>query len=479
MRVLGEWFDEKGAATGFPAVLGSTNCLLMTHVLLPDDAVNKRRMLLAMLGYLAPEVWRQAAETLIAQSGTIGGYKTYEEAVSGIQQQGREDVRVTKALSSARELRDSAMRLVTEKSFPEALYKAIAAKQQITDAFCMAQQPQPGEFRAFWCHSAFGVQGMEWEEAIGRLAENGFTAILPNMLWGGVAFYPSKVLPVSPTVPNRGDQIARCVAACRKHGVQIHVWKVNWNLGSAAPKEFFEKMRREGRLQASSSGKEERWLCPSHPDNRKLEIDSMVEVARDYDVDGIHFDYIRYPDGDHCFCGGCKKRFQETTGCKLESWPKDVLTNGALRQQWLDWRRSNITAVVKAVSESARALKPRIKISAAVFSNWAADRDGVGQDWKLWCEKGYVDFVCPMDYTPSNGGFENMVLKQVQWANETPCYPGIGVSASSSHFGADRVIDQINITRRNKTGGFVIFNYGVAESRELLPMLGMGITAKR
>jgi len=125
-----------------------------------------------------------------------------------------------------------------------------------------------------------------------------------------------------------------------------------------------------------------------------------------------------------------------------------------------------------------RALKPKIKMSAAVFQNWAADRDTVGQDWKLWCEKGYVDFVCPMDYTPSNRRFENLVSKQRDWAGRVPFYPGIGVSASSSHFGVDRVIEQIHITRRFKTGGFTIFNYGVPESRELLPLLGLGITRK-
>jgi uncharacterized lipoprotein YddW (UPF0748 family) len=238
-------------------------------------------------------------------------------------------------------------------------------------------------------------------------------------------------------------------------------------------------MRQAGRLQASFTGKEEKWLCPSHPDNQKLEIDSLVEVVRNYDVDGIHFDYIRYPDGDHCFCAGCKARFQRATGLKVRSWPKDALAEGALRQPWLDWRRSNITAVVKAVSEQARALKPQIKLSAAVFTNWAADRDGVGQDWKLWCDERYLDFVCPMDYTPSNGNFENMIGKQLQWANRIPCYPGIGVSASASHFGPDRVIEQINITRRYHTSGFVIFNYGVTECKELVPILGLGITAKQ
>jgi uncharacterized lipoprotein YddW (UPF0748 family) len=478
-RVFAEWFDDQGQPTGDPAILGSTNGLVMTHVMLSDDAAKKRRMLLAMMGYLVPEVCRQAVDAETAQIGELGGFKDFNEAVDRIKALSCGDKRVSKALSLARSHRKSSIKLASGQKYFEAMDQAAAASQELTEAFCVAQWPLPGEFRAFWCHSAFGVQGISWDEAIGRLADNGFTAILPNMLWGGAAFYASKVLPVAPQVESRGDQIAQCLAACRKHGIQIHVWKVNWNLGQAAPKEFVDKLRSEGRLQASSSGKEERWLCPSHPDNQALEIASMVEVAQDYDVDGIHFDYIRYPDGDHCFCAGCKERFQRSTGLKVQSWPQDVLADGAARQAWLDWRRGNITAVVKAVSERARAIRPRIKISAAVFSNWAADRDGVGQDWKLWCEKRYVDFVCPMDYTPSNGSFENMVAKQVQWASGIPCYPGIGVSASSSHFGVDRVIDQINITRRHNTGGFVIFNYGASESKDLLPMLGLGITSKR
>ena len=68
-------------------------------------------------------------------------------------------------------------------------------RADLVDLYCSVQQPLPDEHRAFWCHSAFGVSGMEWDEAIRILAENGFTAILPNMLWGGGAYYASDVLP--------------------------------------------------------------------------------------------------------------------------------------------------------------------------------------------------------------------------------------------------------------------------------------------
>ena len=84
--------------------------------------------------------------------------------------------------------------------------------------------------------------------------------------------------------------------------------------------------------------------------------------------------------------------------------------------------------MVKAVSEQVRRVKPKIKISAAVFRNWAVDRDGVGQDWKLWCERGYLDFVCPMDYTESDGQFDVWVRAKSGGGQDT------GLSGDRSQF---------------------------------------------
>ena len=354
---------------------------------------------------LPPAGPRELAEAAIARIGKLASFNSYEEATNHIARLNSRDARVTTALAAAAASRASALQLLAQQKFTPAKEQAASAGEQLTEAFCLAQRPEQGEFRAFWCHSAFGLQGLDWDEAIRRLAENGFTAILPNMLWGGAAFYESKVLPVASQVAQRGDQIRQCLAACRKYGLQVHVWKVNWNLGTAAPKEFGESMRREHRLQASANGKEEPWLCPSHPANQQLEIEAMVEVVRNYDVDGVHFDYIRYPDNDHCFCAGCKERFQRLCGATLQHWPGDVLADGPLRQQWLDWRRANITAVVKAVADQARALRPKIKISAAVFRNWNTDRDSVGQDWKAVVRQGIPRFCLPDGLHPDQQSF--------------------------------------------------------------------------
>ncbi len=102
---------------------------------------------------------------------------------------------------------------------------ADSANKLIVDAYCSVQKSIAVEHRAWWCHSPFGVGGMTWDAAIRNLAENDFTAIMPNMLWGGVAYYNSEALPVYKDINEKGDQIELYVKACKKYGVKCHIWK--------------------------------------------------------------------------------------------------------------------------------------------------------------------------------------------------------------------------------------------------------------
>ena len=84
-----------------------------------------------------------------------------------------------------------------------------------------------------------------------------------------------------------------------------------------------------------------------------------------------------------------------------------------------------------------------------------------------------------MDYTSSASQFQHMIEQQLAWAGKVPCYPGIGLSTWSDPTDICRLIEQINVARQLKTGGFTIFNYGPAEATQVLPLLGEGITRRR
>lgn len=478
-RVAAWWHDKDGNPTGHAAVVQTDAAFHVTHVLAADDPAERRRLLLAMAGALVPEVWREAAQSVAARAGRVGSYADFEEARRAIAEMGKGDAGVLAALESAAKLRAEALALAAKEKHPDSMARAEEAGRKTLEAYALAQKPEPGERRLFWCHTPQGAGGLDWDAAIRVLAQNGFTDIIPNMLWGDAAAYPSEVLPVIPDVKEKGDFLAACLAACRKHGVKCHVWKVNWNNWGRAPKEYSDALRREGRFQVRFDGSvDPMWLCPSNPQNRKVQVDAMLETAVKYDVDGVHFDYIRYPGRDGCFCPGCRERFEAATGARVGRWPADLRSDKALEQKWLDFRRDQITACVAAVRERVRKERPKVEISAAVFPNWPADRDGVGQDWKLWCEKGYLDFVCPMDYTPHNAAFEGIVSQQRGWAGKVPCYPGIGLSCWTPPDDAVGLMEKIRITRQLKTGGFTVFDYSPAATRKVVELCGRGITRK-
>ena len=340
-----------------------------------------------------------------------------------------------------------------------------------------AMPGKPGERRLAWCHSAWGMgDGHDWESTCRFLGENGFTDLLVNLAWGGCAYYPSRVLPRAEKGP-RGDALAACQAACRRHGIKMHVWKVCWNQGSATPSSFTEAMTKAGRVCIDQDGKPlEKWNCPSDPENRQLEIDAMTELALEKGVDGIHFDYIRYGHQGLCHCDGCRARFEAEIGRKVEKWPQDTAKGGCLYDAWNRFRCGNITALVKAVAEKVKKARPETEISAAVFRNPDESGDSVGQDWVSWCRAGWLDFACPMNYFERPSRFAAAVRSQQEALKglRTKLYPGLALSCSEyGDLGALAAAQEIVKVREAGLGGFTVFNLDKHAER-ILPELRKG-----
>ncbi len=477
-QVAAWWHSADGTRTDVPAIILSDAGAYISHVLTKDDQDAKRALLAGLIAAAYPEVRKTMFETRLMNVCTVvqqddwPGAVHYVASLPGHGKTGKD------ALARAQGAYAIAQAKGASGDWDGALGALVDVRAALVESFCLSQQSVPNEFRAVWCHQPEGVAGMSWEESAALLARCGINQMIVNMLWAGSAGYPSAVLPYHTGYAEKRDYLAECIEACHKHGIKVHVWMVNWNAGppgSYLPKDAFDRLRAEGRTQVDKTGKVTDWLCPSNDRNQKQVFDAMVEAARKPGVDGVHFDYIRYPGDETCFCPTCRVKFEAGLGAKVAQWPADVLSKGMHRDAWVQFRCDNITRVVKAVHDEVRRVAPGVQISAAVFSAYPQCRVNVGQDWKVWCEQGYLDFICPMDYTPTDMQFDGWVKSQLDAIQRRiPLYPGIGAFLMPGPVGTIR---QIEIARGYQTGGWVIFAYGSTSAKDLFPWLPKGVTA--
>jgi uncharacterized protein (TIGR03437 family) len=154
------------------------------------------------------------------------------------------------------------------------------------------------------------------------------------------------------------------------------------------------------------------WLDLGHPDAAQYSFDVLLHLVRNYDLDGLHLDRIRYPEVAATLNGGANigynavsvARFQTRYGI-AEGAPPPA-SNDA---RWQQWRREQVTSFVRRVYLNAIALKPRLKVSAALIAFGGGPTTEAGwlsaeaywrvfQDWRAWTEEGILDLAIPMNY---------------------------------------------------------------------------------
>jgi uncharacterized lipoprotein YddW (UPF0748 family) len=124
------------------------------------------------------------------------------------------------------------------------------------------------------------------------------------------------------------------------------------------------------------------------------ELLTMVgEIVRAYPaLDGIQFDYIRYPDSHprYGYTPVNMERFKKTTGLKK-------IKEGS--RAWTDWKRTQVTELLKLLVKKARDVRPDIQVSATGCMSYVRALHEAFQDWPSWLNKGLVDFVTVMNYS--------------------------------------------------------------------------------
>ncbi len=479
-KVIAYWRNAAGKTGADPAWALTDRGCWMSHILLNGDDENKKLLLLALAGRYEKSVWREAALAAFANAGRIASFSSLPAAQAGIASLAAANHRrelARPALDQASNYYRQLRSRMADRDYPEAFRESRRLQRALLQAYAAAHPPRAMEFRGVWNHSGMGLYPGDWPRTARLLKNSGITAVFPNLLWAGVAHYPSRMVPPSEISRTVGDQLRQAGNAARDAGLEMHLWKVCWNLG-AAPAEQVAQWRRAGRLQRAADGEVLPWLCPSHPRNTAQEIDAIREAAATRLLDGVHLDYLRYPGPHACYCDGCRRSFEQALGRAAAGWPA-AARNGLLAGQFQEWRCAQLTEFVRRVRQALQEVDPRIKLSAAVYQSYPDCRRSVGQDWGRWLKTGLLDFVVPMNYTENTAEFGGILRRQCALPGASQrVLPGLGVTAAESQLTPDRVLEQIMQTRALDCGGFVLFDLNATLAEEILPILRLGPTAR-
>jgi uncharacterized lipoprotein YddW (UPF0748 family) len=176
------------------------------------------------------------------------------------------------------------------------------------------------------------------------------------------------------------------------------------------------------------------WIDPGHPDAAAYTVEVLLHLVGHYDLDGLHLDRIRYPEfavaGQTPATGTSigynptsVARFQRRHGLPGGGPPPDPGDPA-----WSQWRRDQVTGLVRRVYLGALALKPALKVSAALIAFGAGPTSEtawpaaeafwrVYQDWRAWTQEGVVDLAVPMNYKTEHTAAGQTAFDQwSQWA---------------------------------------------------------------
>ncbi len=414
------------------------------------DPAGKAALLTRMAGAQSPAAWRDAAYTAIMCG---------PPHIAGIPVD----------LAAARKAYASG-------KHEEAWRLALDARRRHEQAYAASRPDVPRGLRAVWDHNGTGLQAGAWDPTCAQLARHGINAIFSNVMWSSKAHYPSKLLPPSDTLKLHGDQLAALLGAARPRNIEVHVWKVCWQLSGADATQL-AALRKAGRLQQTADGREVPWLNPCLPENWRTEIDGMKEVLANYTVQGIHLDYVRFPDRLSCYSPATRARYEAFAKRKVPDWPASVKPGGALWESYAKFRASQINQFMRQASRELRAARPGVKISVAVWGKHPDCLDAVGQDWPTWLKEGLVDFLTPMNYSENPWEFESLVREQLAHPGARGrIFPGVGVTANECELHPSEVLQQLAIARRHGCDGFSLFKLDANLLQNVLPVIGPALT---
>ena len=364
------------------------------------------------------------------------------------------------------------------------------------------------EFRATWV--------ITWEHisASSSVAENlarvqtimdnhqagHFNAVLWQARQSGTAYYASSYEPwgyyAGGSHPGY-DPLAVAIEAAHQRGMELHAWFNVFQASSTAP--------------GTPAGNHPEWICrdmdgipmtssialsPGLEAVRAYTINVIMEIVRNYDIDGIHLDYVRWNEYSNSKLSQDIARAQDPNrlldGVISQAQIDDLNNNKSGRylydidhpysagvptgyDSWEAWWRGSVTTFVRTLHDSIQAAKSWVRLSSAALGkyNWSGWQGygSVYQDAALWFNEGYIDQLTPMHYHWTTGSEFVAMLTGASQAWGPFIQPGINAGRLYSVGPGSYIFAENNVWHRHPevvnacrtvswVDGFQFFSYG-------------------
>jgi len=287
------------------------------------------------------------------------------------------------------------------------------------------------QFRAYWVdafHPGFKSPA-EVDTLLRDARASGANAVIVELRRRADAYFGKRIDPLAedPDLAPGFDPLQYLLdkAHAGSAPIQVHVWgptfpiwrKDENGVAWGAPKDPNHVYN----LHGPDAKGTDNWLCwdstgkqfdggnytldPGHPAVADYTVRVFTDIVKNYPVDGIHLDYIRYADHEWGYNPVSVERFNKQHGRSGTPDPSD--------QAWGDWRRAQVANVVRRIYLGINQIRPSTQLSAALIPWGYAPTDDASyrksapyyrtyQDWKAWLAEGIIDFGVPMDYVRAN-----------------------------------------------------------------------------
>ena len=186
------------------------------------------------------------------------------------------------------------------------------------------------------------------------------------------------------------------------------------------------------------------YLDPGIPDVREYITNVILDIVSNYDLAGIHLDYIRYPDRKYGYNEFARTKYSQ------EIQFKDA-------DSWSSWKQAQLTKLVRKIYKEIKIISPEIVLSAAVISDPEYASEYYSQNWVEWLDSNIIDQVYLMAYDTSYSSLVRKLERLKKYKRKNII---VGLRAwTETEYPVSQINNKIKLVRALKFGGFGLYSY--------------------